>query len=48
MSKVVEGKLKYSAMLNEDGCLLDDGVVTKLGGERLLPDHLHRPGRADH
>ena len=31
MSRIPEGKLKYSAMCNEDGCLLDDGVVAKLG-----------------
>ncbi len=31
MTKVKEGRLKYSAMCNLDGCLLDDGVVTKLG-----------------
>ncbi|MCP4714329.1 MAG: glycine cleavage T protein (aminomethyl transferase), partial [Deltaproteobacteria bacterium] len=29
MSKTPEGKIKYSAMCNEDGCLMDDGVVTK-------------------
>jgi len=32
MSRVAEGKLKYSAMLNHDGMIVDDGVVTK-GGE---------------
>jgi sarcosine oxidase subunit alpha len=31
MSKVPTGKTKYSAMLNDDGMLVDDGVVTKLG-----------------
>ena len=31
MSKIPEGKVKYSAMCNEDGCLMDDGVVTKRG-----------------
>jgi sarcosine oxidase, subunit alpha len=30
MSKVAKGKVKYSAMCNEDGCLLDDGIVTKI------------------
>jgi len=29
MSKIPEGKVKYSAMCNEDGCLMDDGVVIK-------------------
>ena len=29
MSKVVPGRIKYSAMCNEDGCLIDDGVVVK-------------------
>ncbi|HIJ41347.1 MAG TPA: glycine cleavage T protein (aminomethyl transferase), partial [Deltaproteobacteria bacterium] len=29
MSKISEGRIKYSAMCNEDGCLMDDGVVTK-------------------
>jgi sarcosine oxidase subunit alpha len=31
MSRVREGKLKYSAMLNHDGMIVDDGVVTKVG-----------------
>ena len=31
MSGVPERKVKYSAMCNEDGCLLDDGVIVKLG-----------------
>ncbi len=30
MSKVATGKVKYSAMCNEDGCLIDDGIVTKI------------------
>jgi sarcosine oxidase subunit alpha len=31
METVPSGKVKYSAMLNDDGCLLDDGVVTRIG-----------------
>jgi sarcosine oxidase subunit alpha len=31
MSRVPKGKLKYSAVLNDDGCLLDDGVITRVG-----------------
>jgi sarcosine oxidase subunit alpha len=31
MSKLKEGRVKYSAMCNEDGCVMDDGVVVKLG-----------------
>ena len=31
METVPVGKVKYSAMLNDDGCLVDDGVVTRLG-----------------
>jgi len=31
MSRIKEGKLKYSGMCNEDGCLVDDGVAAKLG-----------------
>ena len=31
MEKMVAGKIKYSAMCNEDGCIIDDGVVVKLG-----------------
>jgi len=31
MSKMSPGKLKYSAMCNDDGCLIDDGVVVQLG-----------------
>ncbi len=29
MAKITEGKIKYSAMCNEDGCIIDDGVVVK-------------------
>ena len=29
MARMIEGKVKYSAMCNEDGCLIDDGVVIK-------------------
>jgi sarcosine oxidase subunit alpha len=31
MSKISEGKIKYAAMCNEDGCIIDDGVVVKRG-----------------
>jgi sarcosine oxidase, subunit alpha len=31
MSKVTQGRMKYSAMCNDDGCVIDDGVITKLG-----------------
>ena len=31
ISKVVQGRMRYSAMCNEDGCVIDDGVITKLG-----------------
>ena len=30
MSTVAVGKMKYSAMLNNDGQIIDDGVVTKV------------------
>ncbi len=30
MSKVRPGRVKYSAMCNDDGCVIDDGVVIKL------------------
>ena len=30
MSKVQHGRMKYSAMCNDDGCVIDDGVITKL------------------
>ncbi len=30
ISKARQGKALYSAMCNEDGCVIDDGVVTKL------------------
>ncbi len=29
MSKIKEGRLKYSAMCNDDGCVIDDGVIVK-------------------
>ncbi|MDM8525946.1 2Fe-2S iron-sulfur cluster-binding protein [Desulfococcaceae bacterium HSG8] len=31
MAQVKQGRVKYSAMCNEDGCVIDDGVVTKCG-----------------
>jgi sarcosine oxidase subunit alpha len=31
MTKVQAGRVKYSAMCNDDGCVIDDGVVVKLG-----------------
>ncbi len=31
MSKIKEGRVKYSAMCNDDGCVIDDGVVIKQG-----------------
>ena len=31
MSKIPEGKIKYSAMCNDDGNLIDDGVIAKRG-----------------
>ncbi len=31
MSRIPEGKLKYSAMLNHDGMIVDDGVVARDG-----------------
>jgi sarcosine oxidase subunit alpha len=31
MNKVKEGRITYSAMCNDDGCVMDDGVVVKLG-----------------
>jgi sarcosine oxidase subunit alpha len=29
MSQIADGKIKYAAMCNEDGCIVDDGVVVK-------------------
>ena len=31
MSKIKEGRVKYSAMCNDDGCVIDDGVVVRRG-----------------
>lgn len=31
MSKIKAGRVKYSAMCNDDGCVIDDGVVVKQG-----------------
>jgi sarcosine oxidase, subunit alpha len=31
MSKMKQGRVKYSAMCNDDGCVIDDGVVVKQG-----------------
>lgn len=30
MAKITGGRVKYSAMCNDDGCVIDDGVVVKL------------------
>lgn len=30
IGKVREGRVKYSAMCNDDGCVLDDGVIVKI------------------
>ncbi len=29
LSKIPEGKIKYSAMCNHDGCIIDDGIIIK-------------------
>ena len=31
LGKLKQGRLKYSAMCNDDGCVIDDGVVVKTG-----------------
>ncbi len=31
LSRIREGRVKYSAMCNDDACLLDDGVILKTG-----------------
>jgi sarcosine oxidase subunit alpha len=31
MTKIREGRIKYSAMCNDDGCVIDDGVVVRTG-----------------
>jgi sarcosine oxidase subunit alpha len=31
MARVGEGRIKYAAMCNDDGCVIDDGVVVKRG-----------------
>jgi len=31
MTRFTEGRIKYAAMCNEDGCVIDDGVVVKEG-----------------
>ncbi len=33
LSRLIPGQLKYSAMCNEDGCLIDDGMITCRGGD---------------
>jgi sarcosine oxidase subunit alpha len=30
IAKIREGRVKYSAMCNDDGCILDDGVIVKI------------------
>lgn len=31
MAKLAPGRIKYSAMCNDDGCVIDDGVIVKRG-----------------
>ena len=31
MARMADGKIKYSAMCNDDGCIIDDGVIVKKG-----------------
>ncbi len=31
MSRIKKGRIKYSAMCNDDGCVIDDGIVVKQG-----------------
>jgi sarcosine oxidase subunit alpha len=31
MGRLTQGRIKYSAMCNDDGCVIDDGVVVKKG-----------------
>jgi len=31
MARAAEGRIKYAAMCNDDGCVIDDGVVIKTG-----------------
>ncbi len=31
MTRISDGRIKYAAMCNEDGCVIDDGVVIKEG-----------------
>jgi sarcosine oxidase, subunit alpha len=33
MSRLNKGRIKYSAMCNDDGCVIDDGIVVKLGDD---------------
>ncbi len=45
MAHIPEGKVKYSAMCNEDGCLVDDGVVINKGDDDYY--FTSSTGRAD-
>ncbi len=46
MSKLRRGRVKYSAMCNDDGCVVDDGVVVKRGeNEYYLTTSSGRAGK---
>ncbi len=46
MSKLKQGRVKYSAMCNDDGCVVDDGVVVKRDeNEYYLTSSSGRSGR---
>ena len=44
VSTLAEGRVRYGAMLREDGFVMDDGTVARLG-ERFLRDDDHGGGR---
>ena len=46
ISTLAVGRVRYGIMLREDGFVMDDGTVARLGREPLPRHHHHGGGRA--
>ena len=46
ISTLAVGRVRYGLMLREDGFVMDDGTVARLGERHFLRHHHHRGGRA--
>ncbi len=42
MSNLKPGQARYGLLLNENGIVVDDGIVARLGSQHLLGEHHER------